>query len=414
MSLAEKIETLRSLVRLINDASEVVFQEWQAELKSPSPDPLSSLLPSPELFEGRRSLLGACGMVSDIIAEPQQRLMEMSVGYFTSRALHIAADAHVAEILAGADPAEGMHVKEIAHKAGTEQWKLARVLRTLSSVHVFTEVKEFCFANTWSSQAMVGNDPLRCWVLAHGLDGYSAFQTDLTFWEFLEMGVQQADGTITPRRELELFSLAMLGGGRVPAPPLYADYPWASLGSATVVDVGRSGMCLELAKRYPDLKFVLQDRPPAIEKAKSVWQDELPEAVESQRITFMDHDFFRTQPVKGAEVYFMRSVLHDWPDEESCAILKHLCDAMCPHSRILTADHVLHTTLGSKFPQDMNMMTLFKAKERTPEDLDTLAKRVSLKVVKVWECRGMLSITQMRRQEDVTSNGDAVHGVEAH
>ncbi|KZT63929.1 S-adenosyl-L-methionine-dependent methyltransferase [Daedalea quercina L-15889] len=466
MSLAERVAKLRDLVRLINDASEVVIQEWQAELKDSSVDPSTSLLPSAELFDARRSLLGACGMVSDIVAEPQHRLMEIASEYYISRALHVAAEGRIADILVDADPEEGLHVKEIALKTGVEQWKLARVLRSLSSIHVFKEVKEFRFANSWTSQALVDNDPLRCWLLTNGLEIYTAsegllrvlfdparsasyslydtafneaHQTKLNFWEFFEHGEQQPDGTMKPRRGFEIFSLAMLGGGRVHAPPLCTDYPWATLGAVTIVDVGGGGillggMSLELAKRYPDLKFVLQDRPPVIEKAKAVWRRELPGAIESQRIVFMEHDFFKEQPVKGAEVYFMRNVLHDWPDDESCAILKHLYEAMGKQSCILTADQVIHTTLGSKYLKsapsplpanygyahrlahirDMNMMTLFNGKERTPEDLDELANRVSLKVARVWECRGMLSITEMRRQEDLASNGSAVNGVEMH
>lgn len=39
------------------------------------------------------------------------------------------------------------------------------MLRALCSIHVFKEVKEDHFSNTWTSQAMVENDPLRCWLL---------------------------------------------------------------------------------------------------------------------------------------------------------------------------------------------------------------------------------------------------------
>ncbi|KAH9927650.1 S-adenosyl-L-methionine-dependent methyltransferase [Fomitopsis serialis] len=453
MSLAERIGTLRHLVRLITDSSEVVIREWQTEETEPSADSTTSLLPSPDLFNARRTVLGACGMVSDVVAEPQHRLMEFASEYHVSRALHVAAEGRIPDILADANPAKGLHVKEIAQQAGIEHRKLARILRCLASIHVFKEVKELHFSNTRTSQALVDNDPLRCWLMANGSDIYTAssgllkvlfdpvrttsyslhdtafneaHRTKSTFWEFLEQGEKQPDGTVNPRRRLEIFGLAMLGGGRVHGPPLYVDYPWAALSSGTVVDVGGGigGMSLELAKRYPNLKFVLQDRLPVIEKAKAVWEHELPEAVESKRIAFMEHDFFKEQPIKGAEVYFMRNVLHDWPDSESCAILKHLYDSMGPRSRILTADQVIHSTIGSRYLssapsplpanygyahklahiRDMNMMTLFNGMERSPEDLDALAQRVSLKVAKVWECRGMISITEMRRHEDITAD----------
>lgn len=53
------------------------------------------------------------------------------------------------------------------------------------------------------------------------------------------------------------------------------------------------------------------------------------------------HDFFTPQPVRGARAYFMRSVLHDWPEELCRTILGHLRDAMEPgYSRILISDCV--------------------------------------------------------------------------
>lgn len=68
-------------------------------------------------------------------------------------------------------------------------------------------------------------------------------------------------------------------------------------------------MCLELAKRYPYLKFILQDRLSVIQKAKDVWLQELPEAVDSQSITFMEHNFFEEQPVRGAAAYLVFHIL---------------------------------------------------------------------------------------------------------
>ncbi|EPT04774.1 hypothetical protein FOMPIDRAFT_1027546 [Fomitopsis schrenkii] len=448
MSLDERINHLRDLVRLINDASEVVIHEWQAEAKDPNPPADASLLPSQVLYDARRTLLGACGMASDLVAEPQQRLMEVSIGYYSSRALHVAAEGRVADIIAEADTGEGVHVSEIASKTGVEHRKLARILRALCSIHIFKEVKELHFANTQTSQAMAGNDPLRCWLLAHGMELYTASAgllnvlfdpartgsyavhdaafndahgSELTFWEFLEQREGKPDAAGRPSRGLEIFSLAMVGGGRVHAPPLYADYPWAALGKATIVDVGGGvgGMSLELAKRFPDLNFVVQDRAPVIEKAKAVWAREVPDVVASGRITFLVHDFFTEQPVKGAEVYLMRHIIHDWPDAEARTILAQLASAMSARSRILTVDQVVHTTRGSKFlapapaplpanyghahvlahHRDMNMLANFNAQERRPEDLEELGRGVGLRVGRVWECRGMMAITEIVRSE---------------
>lgn len=62
---------------------------------------------------------------------------------------------------------------------------------------------------------------------------------------------------------------------------------------------------------------------------------------EDSGIELQVHDFFTPQPVRGARAYFMRSVLHDWPDEQCRTILGHLRDAMEPgYSKILISDCV--------------------------------------------------------------------------
>lgn len=93
---------------------------------------------------------------------------------------------------------------------------------------------------------------------------------------------------------------------------------------------------------------------------------------------------------------------------------------MGAQSRILVADIKVHAARGSKYfkaapsplpanygyahqlahHMDLNMMTLFDAKERSPEDIAELASRASLRVARVWECRGIMSITELRRLED--------------
>lgn len=48
----------------------------------------------------------------------------------------------------------------------------------------------------------------------------------------------QIHSSTKPRPELEIFGLAMLGGGRVMCTAHLYDYPWQELGKGTVVDVG--------------------------------------------------------------------------------------------------------------------------------------------------------------------------------
>jgi SAM-dependent methyltransferase len=122
--------------------------------------------------------------------------------------------------------------------------------------------------------------------------------------------------------------------------PSYAvkAYDWASLGKATVVDVGGSHglVCIALAKEFSDLQFVVQDLPKVIEDAKTKSPAEL-----SDRVTFQAHDFFEEQPVKNADIYYFRWILHDWSDKYSAKILQALIPALKPGARLLFSERCL-------------------------------------------------------------------------
>ncbi|KDQ12506.1 hypothetical protein BOTBODRAFT_134671 [Botryobasidium botryosum FD-172 SS1] len=444
-----RAKQLLELVDIVTSAAKTVITEWEKEDANPITDEsieakMSPRLPTFELYNARKTIIAAAGSFIELAVEPQSRLLEVGAAYFESRALHIAAEHRVADLLAKADPNEGLSAKEISQVIGIHPQKLARIMRTLCSIHIFAEVQHNRFSNNTVSAALVGNEPLRAYIIMFSLDIYhasnylpktlrdpvkgqlfdvdqTAFQeavgTKLPRWEWLEEQVPQADGTLGPRPELKIFGLAMLGGGRVYGPPLIHDFPWASLGSKTVVDVGGGvgGLSLGLAKTYPDLKFVVQDRASVLVQGKEVWEREMPEALNT-RVTLMPHNFFNENPVKGAAVYFMRYIIHDWEDDRCVDILSAIRPCLGPDSCILIADQVMNTTLGCpelepapkplpanygyemrfSHARDLAMMSIINGRERTPEMTRELAARSGLEVTKIWESRGCVAFTELR------------------
>jgi len=78
------------------------------------------------------------------------------------------------------------------------------------------------------------------------------------------------------------------------------------------VDVGgnQGGAALSISSR-PETqgwKFIVQDRPEVIATKDEIWTEEKKKQVE---VEFMAHDFLEVQPVVGAEIYWMRQILHD-------------------------------------------------------------------------------------------------------
>jgi chemotaxis methyl-accepting protein methylase len=65
--------------------------------------------------------------------------------------------------------------------------------------------------------------------------------------------------------------------------------------------------------------------------------NEIPEHLK-ERITFQDHDMLTPQPVKDADVYFWRAVLHNHPDAVVLKSLQSLIPALKPGAKIIIQD----------------------------------------------------------------------------
>ncbi|KAF7554243.1 hypothetical protein G7Z17_g3064 [Cylindrodendrum hubeiense] len=129
-------------------------------------------------------------------------------------------------------------------------------------------------------------------------------------------------------------------------------------------------------------QLVLQDLPSVIDQAKG--SSDLPTSIKA-----VAHDFFEPQPTeyRGARAYFMRLVLHDWPDAKCAVILSHLRDAMAKgHSKLLINEAVLQDT-GAPWQQtslDWTMMGMLVSRERTESQWGELLAQAGLKISGIW------------------------------
>ncbi|TIA42493.1 S-adenosyl-L-methionine-dependent methyltransferase [Aureobasidium pullulans] len=153
--------------------------------------------------------------------------------------------------------------------------------------------------------------------------------------------------------------------------------------SVLMVDIGGStGDTMKILRQhYSDLKgrIVVQDIPDVINNIPAGY---LPDGIEATV-----HDFWQPQPIKGAGAYYMRRVMHDWPDEHCRNILRHIVDAMDEHSKLLIAEAVVPDRVDMRDPSvywmDLVMFT-FSGKERTAAQWKDLFESAGLELVKIW------------------------------
>ncbi|KAI0602839.1 S-adenosyl-L-methionine-dependent methyltransferase [Biscogniauxia sp. FL1348] len=157
---------------------------------------------------------------------------------------------------------------------------------------------------------------------------------------------------------------------------LLDNYPWES--KATMVDVGGShgSVAIGIAKRFPNMKCIVQDLPDTVAEGSA----RLPAGLQDQ-VTFMAHDFFTEQPV-SADVYYFRSIFHNWADKYCIKILQNLVPALKPGARIIIHERILPglESLSTEDARrainlDVGMQQLLNAQQREMHEWPELFRR---------------------------------------
>ncbi|KAJ5623797.1 S-adenosyl-L-methionine-dependent methyltransferase [Penicillium lagena] len=150
-----------------------------------------------------------------------------------------------------------------------------------------------------------------------------------------------------------------------------------------LVDIGGGfGHDLMLFRdRCPDTKgrLILQDQSDVI--------DAIPKGSLHPTIEVIKHDFFKPQPIEGARVYFLKHVLHDWPNPKALIILYNLVAVMKDYSKLIIIENVLPEAGPLPVPTaglDFILMIGFAAMERTKKQWETLLTEAGLKITGQW------------------------------
>ncbi|KAI1298349.1 sterigmatocystin 8-O-methyltransferase [Xylaria venustula] len=164
-------------------------------------------------------------------------------------------------------------------------------------------------------------------------------------------------------------------------------YDWQGAGKATVVDVGGSAGhdAILLARKYPDLKLIVQD----MAMVRPVFEADLPDDVR-ERVSFVEHDLYEPQSTP-ADIYVLKLILHDNSDTESAKILRALTPGLRPGNRVIVIEYIGKVDEGEaddsakKEPMplsirqmgtatDLRMMAIFNAKERPADSYRAIFK----------------------------------------
>ena len=123
-------------------------------------------------------------------------------------------------------------------------------------------------------------------------------------------------------------------------------------------------------------RIILQDLPETLEQVAP-----------QEGIEKMAQNFFDAQPVTGAVFYYLRNILHDWPDESCLQILRNQVAAATPGRSTLLIDEMVLPDKGASvmaLQQDITMMAVLSGIERTEADWRRLLGEAGLEITQIY------------------------------
>ncbi|MCJ1321544.1 hypothetical protein MMC15_006889 [Xylographa vitiligo] len=347
----------------------------------------------------RAELRKAVSKLSLALEEPGDVLERVTMQFLEVVSIKIGINLGLFEALVKSE--EPRSLPELAKETGADPVLLGRILRSLASVGAVEETENECYAPATVSKTMVVPK------LAAGVEHCFTYLSPI--WNYLPKYLEETNyqnptdpshtafnlvyRTAKPCFQYIMehhawkdpFQLYMSGfdEGRANWMDFFPVEEKLGNGAHTdgilFVDVG-GGIgheAIALKNGFPKLpgKFVLQDLPQTVEDLHL-------EGVEA-----MAHDFLKPQTIKGARVYYFRNVLHDWSDDICRTILSETRRAMDPsYSKVLINQWVVPERNATRLmtAQDLNMMAVLNAIERTEKQWYELLESSGLRIENIW------------------------------
>ncbi|WP_394832278.1 hypothetical protein LVJ94_37750 [Pendulispora rubella] len=304
-------------------------------------------------------------------SKPSQTLTDTLLGARGAHALHAATKFGFADLLAS----EPKTSDELARLTNTHAPSVLRLLRALASLGIFAEQDDGRFANTASSELLRTDNPnsMRDSVLFlhHDIMAQAwtklpaAIETGKPAFD-LHYGENLWQYTSKHPEAASVFNAGMTSFSTLSAAAVANAYDFSDIGTLCDLGGGRGILLATILAKHPHLKGILFDQPHVITsagKGHDRW-----DAIKD-RCQAVGGNFFESVP--AADAYVMKSVIHDWTDEESVRIFQTVQRATKPGQKLLLVEAIIQPGNGPDIGKivDLGMMIMTgNGRERTEKE----------------------------------------------
>lgn len=320
-------------------------------------------------------------------------LQSMVTGFRVSAALSVAAELGLSDELAAGPRTLG----DLAVAVGADEDGLRRLLRALVAIGVYAE-RDGSFENTALGEGLRSDRPDSLRPLARTLQDAATWAA----WGHLGHSVRTGENAFQALHGVDVWAYRQ---GDPEQNAIFNDnmaaLSWSVAGAVadaydfaglrTVVDVGGGqGALLEaVLARHEHLRGTVFDLAHVVAKQPR-------SAALESRWTAVAGSFFESVP--PADAYLLKSILHDWPDEECVRILRNCAAALSPGGVVLVVELVLgrpgHEADAAL--SDLNMLVLPGGRERTEAEYAALFEAAGLRLDRVAGTGTRMAILEAR------------------
>jgi hypothetical protein len=341
-----------------------------------------------------RFYLILCTLFSlSISADPsgREKVLSIVAGEWVAQGMYAAARFDIAgHLLEGPKSAQ-----ELAKLTQCNEENLYRLLRMLASVGIFHEGDNRLFSNTEASELLAKDHPqsLRALTLFYSEEmsrswgsvsdcikkGKPAF--DLVY------GQPVFDYFRAHPQSAAQFNSAMKEKSKAVVSSCLQSFDFGRFNAVYDIGGGVGHFLSALMNKHSHMRGLLYDVPEVIAAARNTMNGE--------RCNLLSGDFFHQIP-QGGDAYLLKSVLHDWNDQDAERILEKCREAMPKHAKLIVIEPILTSANQQEAAKmmDVHMMVVTGGKERTVEDFKNLFDRAGFAIESITKTETEFSIIQ--------------------
>jgi SAM-dependent methyltransferase len=317
-------------------------------------------------------------------------------GYRRTALLYLAAKLGLADLLAKGPRSSA----ELAQSLGAHAPSLHRVLRGLVALGVCSEEHDGRFGITplgaylragtpgsvHGSAILCGEEYLGAWggLLHSVMTGETAFNH--------VFGMSLWDHQVRHPELSECFNVRLRQDTVQSTRAILAAYDFSPFRTICDVGGGHGALLSAILKAYLSATGILFDQPHVVAEGRPY----LEAAGVAARCRIDGGSFFERVP-EGADAHILKSVIHDWDDEQSLAILRNCHRALKQQGRLLLLEWVIPARVEHApevIMADVHMLAVTGGRERSELEYRALFAAAGFKMTRIIPTHSPLSIIE--------------------